>query len=194
MEIQFSRKRKLALWAALLCVLATLVLIIAAPVKTTATPVSNKSTASMTVNPNVICPQAVSRGRVSRNLLTCCQYTGDCPTPHPPTTPAPTPVPTPVPTARPATSTELTAFAQFAPTNSGWSVDEDAVAGSYALVGFYNTESGVTAILQQNSSGQWVLLKRGGGQFIPDTMVRYAGGMSTALAQNLYNLAVSQDI
>lgn len=72
-------------------------------------------------------------------------------------------------------------------------MDEFAVAGPYALIGFYSENAGVTALVEQNASGTWVLLTRGGGQLNPEAMLTYAPNMPSADASNLYALAVSQD-
>lgn len=97
------------------------------------------------------------------------------------------------PTARPATAAELAVFSEFAPTKSGWTMDEYAVDPPYALIGFYSANSGVTALLQQNASGAWRILTMGGGQITPETMTIYAPGMTADVAQSLYDLAVRQD-
>lgn len=103
--------------------------------------------------------------------------------------------PMPAPTARPATANEMRAFMALAPApppKGRWTIDEHAVAGSYALVGYYNEHAGLTALLQRKA-GRWAIVKRTGGQLTPDALRRYAPAMPLATAQSLYKLAVSQD-
>lgn len=117
---------------------------------------------------------------------------------HPTATPVPvvTPTPAPAPTARAATSSEIGTFMQFAPApppGGSWGVDQAVIGGQWALVGFYNNYSGITALLVQNSAGQWTLAIRGGGQFTPTAMVNHLPGLSLSLATAMYNLAMTQD-
>jgi|HubBroStandDraft_4_1064222.scaffolds.fasta_scaffold137751_3 hypothetical protein len=98
----------------------------------------------------------------------------------------------PAPTPRAATSAELAVFAQSI-TVPGFSWDEYAVAGPYALVGYSTANSGGTAVFLQNSSGAWGLVAKGGGQFSAGDIVRYIPSMPLSVAAALYQFAVSQD-
>ncbi|MEO9263583.1 MAG: hypothetical protein ABI282_05780 [Candidatus Baltobacteraceae bacterium] len=84
-------------------------------------------------------------------------------------------------------------FQKFAPARSGWKINEYAVAGRYAVVGFYCSNGGVTALLVRETAGNWVLVTRGGAQITPDFMVRAIPAMEISVAQRLYDLVMSQD-
>ena len=102
-----------------------------------------------------------------------------------------------VPTARAATSSEMAEFMQFAPSpppTGSWRLDEAAVGGQWALVGFYNEYAGITALLQQDQPGNWSLIERGGGQITPAAMLLLVPNMPSSLATSMYKLAVSQDL
>lgn len=96
--------------------------------------------------------------------------------------------------ARAATTEELRIFRRFAPSSRlGWKINEWAVAGPWALIGYYNEYAGVTAFFRRNAAGNWIMLGRGGGQIMADTMMRYDPCMSAKVADALYALAASQD-
>jgi hypothetical protein len=118
------------------------------------------------------------------------------PTPVPTPTLTPVPTPTPAPTAQAATAAQMATFLTFAPSappSGSWALHEYAVAGPWALVGFYNTYSGMTALFQQNSSGQWTLVELTGGQLTVTSLENLVPAMPASTAQSLYTLAASQD-
>lgn len=98
--------------------------------------------------------------------------------------------PSPAPTARPATSAEQATFAKFART--GWKMDMYAVAGNYALVGYYNAHGGMTGLLS-DQNGTWTKIVISGGQLLPSDIVNYIPAISLSEATSLYNLGISQD-
>ena len=102
-------------------------------------------------------------------------------------------------TPRPATAAERAVFRTFEPPvgviggkPEPWVMNEYAVAGPYALIGFSNTHAGITAFLVKKA-GVWHLLMRGGGQILWGDMVRLAPEMPIATAKSLEKLAESQD-
>jgi hypothetical protein len=104
--------------------------------------------------------------------------------------------PTPVPTAQSATQAQLSAFMAFAPSpppKGSWAINESAVAGPWALVGFCNDYSGMTGLLQLNSSGLWTVVVLGGGQLTVNDLEHYAPSMPAPTAQSLFRLASSQN-
>lgn len=121
------------------------------------------------------------------------------PTPAPTATPTPAPTPTPTPAAplaQAATQAQLSALAAFepaAPPAGSWKINESAVAGQWALVGFCNANSGWTGLFQVNSSGTWSKIVLGGGQMGASDLQAQVPSMPAATAQSLYSLAVSQD-
>lgn len=95
---------------------------------------------------------------------------------------------------RAATPQELRLFRTFAPgTRRGWRINEWAIAGPWALIGYYNEYAGVTAFFHRDSGGRWILLERGGGQITPDVMLQLDPCMPPKVARALYALAASQD-
>lgn len=98
----------------------------------------------------------------------------------------------PAPTARQATTAEQKIFQLFAPSPSGWTLDMYAVAGPYALVGFYNQFSGVTELFF-NKNGVWQRAYKGGGDLTPDLYGNYLPNITLSTANSLYKLGRLQD-
>jgi hypothetical protein len=95
------------------------------------------------------------------------------------------------PVAAACTSAQSSAFSYWA--LAAATLDECAVAGPYALLGFAYNDTGETVLLQQNASGQWTLVVRTGGQLIPDTMVESLPSLPADTAQSLYSVVTSQN-
>jgi len=70
-------------------------------------------------------------------------------------------------------------------------MNEIAVAGSYAIVGFTNTNADVTALLV-NSNGTWQEIEEGGGQIVMESILLRVPTTPTAMAQGLETFAESQ--
>jgi hypothetical protein len=85
------------------------------------------------------------------------------------------------------------ALAPAKPRSGAWALDEYAVAGKWALVGYYNTHAGITALLQQNSPGRWTIVLRTGGQISAEALQRLEPLITSRTAQSLNDLVVSQD-
>ena len=71
-------------------------------------------------------------------------------------------------------------------------MNEYAVAGSYALVGYDNTDVGITQLLRRRGA-RWFLVVGGGGQIQAETILRYVPSMPPAVAKSLERFAESQD-
>jgi hypothetical protein len=94
------------------------------------------------------------------------------------------------PIARPATSSEISKFKSFAPSSS-WKLDEYAVAGNYALIGYYHNNADVTELLFLNGK-VWTRVIITGGQIETSLMQQLIPAMPLSTAQSLYNLAAQQ--
>lgn len=94
--------------------------------------------------------------------------------------------------ARGCTEAEAATFVHFAPTPKGWKVDECAIDGNYALVGFYNANSGVTGLFRKIRPRIWRRMSMGGGQITPTNLLTLVPNMKPAAAQNLYDVAARQ--
>ena len=92
---------------------------------------------------------------------------------------------------RPATKAELAVFAKFIHVVN-FHFDEYVVAGPYALIGYYNENSGGTALFLR-TGGKWILRIHGGGQVSAGQMPTYLPGIPLSLANAMYKLAISQN-